>query len=569
MASLADVIRKQRTSGSGATGALVTSIGKKTLEKIDPRRMFNQQGIITALFPSLKAYKADGSTGKADVSRVSSLSMSASPLLQEMIIKLDNLSSISKVVAKNSQALPGMSRDMNIMRQNISKLVKLQGGQSANRADAFFLRANEREKLLESSLQQKKERPSQITKTGGEKKSSSGLGLLGLAASGLMSIVSTLVSTFGSLAKTVGSVISTLSRFLPSLSTITSGISFLSNIVSGFADVIKRFINFIVKSPLGKALGLTTAAAAAVGAPAAILYETITSDKTRYNESVENPSSPEEMITPPSENASNLAAVKDNKSSTPSRTSATKSTSQRPTPVPTKSVTSGPDGDLLDFIAQKESGGDYNAVFGQGSVPELTQMTIAEVLDYQRRLIAQGQQSAAAGRYQFIRSTLAEEAQRAGLDINTVKFTPEVQDKLILNRLKRLRGLDKFRQGKITPEQFAENLSMEFASLPSPIKGGGTKSYYEGIAGNTAGTSLDNVYAAIQGTARAPSGAVVASASESREVGKMDLASAAPMIIDNSVTNNSQGGNNSGLNIPSASPFDNDVFLGLIKAVGL
>jgi hypothetical protein len=166
MASLADVIRKQRSSGSGAAGSLFSAIGKKTLEKIDPRRMFNQQGIITALFPSLKAYKAGGSTGKSDVNQVSSLSMSASPLLQEMIVKLDNLSTTSKIVARNSQTLPGMSRDMNIMRQNISKLVKLQGGQSANRADAFFLRANEREKLLESSLQQKKETPSQITKTG-------------------------------------------------------------------------------------------------------------------------------------------------------------------------------------------------------------------------------------------------------------------------------------------------------------------------------------------------------------------------------------------------------------------
>jgi hypothetical protein len=55
-----------------------------------------------------------------------------------------------KVIAKNSMALPGMARDMNVLRQNVVKLVKLKGGKSRGAADAFFLKEDERERALEA-----------------------------------------------------------------------------------------------------------------------------------------------------------------------------------------------------------------------------------------------------------------------------------------------------------------------------------------------------------------------------------------------------------------------------------
>jgi len=55
-----------------------------------------------------------------------------------------------KIIAKNSMALPGMARDMNVLRQNMVKLVKLKGGKSRGAADAYFLKEDERERALES-----------------------------------------------------------------------------------------------------------------------------------------------------------------------------------------------------------------------------------------------------------------------------------------------------------------------------------------------------------------------------------------------------------------------------------
>jgi hypothetical protein len=59
--------------------------------------------------------------------------------------------SFLKIIAKNSMALPGMARDMNVLRQNIQKLVKLKGGKSRiGAADNFFDREDKRESDLEA-----------------------------------------------------------------------------------------------------------------------------------------------------------------------------------------------------------------------------------------------------------------------------------------------------------------------------------------------------------------------------------------------------------------------------------
>ena len=62
MASLADVVSSYRKSGVGVAGSLAGGIKEKLKEKMDPRRFINQKGILPALFPGLKAFKASGPT---------------------------------------------------------------------------------------------------------------------------------------------------------------------------------------------------------------------------------------------------------------------------------------------------------------------------------------------------------------------------------------------------------------------------------------------------------------------------------------------------------------------------
>ena len=96
MATLAEVVRRQRQGGRGALGALTSAIGQKTLEAIDPRRMLNQRGLLTSLFPSLRAFQARGASDR--ISRASTdLSSATAPMLQEVSVKLDIVGTNTKI----------------------------------------------------------------------------------------------------------------------------------------------------------------------------------------------------------------------------------------------------------------------------------------------------------------------------------------------------------------------------------------------------------------------------------------------------------------------------------------
>jgi len=144
-----------------------------------------------------------------------------------------------------------------------------------------------------------------------------------------------------------------------------------------------------------------------------------------------------------------------------------------------------PQGSLLDFIGQKESNGNYNILVGGRTEPNLTNMTIAEVIEFQKGMRSRGHESTAVGKYQIIRKTL-EGLVAAGYARMDEKFSPQTQDKLAVGLLK-IRGLNKYLSGKMSPEQFADNLSKEWASLP--YKTGA--SYYAGVGSNKAGGSRD------------------------------------------------------------------------------
>ena len=144
--------------------------------------------------------------------------------------------------------------------------------------------------------------------------------------------------------------------------------------------------------------------------------------------------------------------------------------------------------DLHDIIAKGESGGNYNIAYG-GIEANFTDMTIGQVLDWQRDYVADGSASSAVGKFQFIRPTLeglVDEVE--GIDKDTV-FSPDVQDRLADQLLAR-RGYDDFLEGKISETEFMENLSKEWASLPKDMSG---QSYYAGDGLNAAHIAPDEM----------------------------------------------------------------------------
>jgi len=155
-------------------------------------------------------------------------------------------------------------------------------------------------------------------------------------------------------------------------------------------------------------------------------------------------------------------------------------------PLKMDSHTKGKLGDILNFIAKYESGGDYNIMVG-GKRANLTDMTIAEVLDMQKEMIAKGHESTAVGRYQYIRKTLAGTAKQMNLDINKIKFDRLTQDMLATHTLATSCRLDDWVDGKISDGEFLNKIARVWASVPTTSGG----SYYQGVGSNKAGVKAD------------------------------------------------------------------------------
>lgn len=156
---------------------------------------------------------------------------------------------------------------------------------------------------------------------------------------------------------------------------------------------------------------------------------------------------------------------------------------------------------LLDTISFAEGTPSYGTIYGGAVVPELEagELTIAEVLKMQDTGKVRGRNagyardrynSDATGRYQFMSYTLREEI--AIQDIpKSAKFTPRLQDEIILKRLERLRGINlKEVNEKGLTRKVIDQLAPEFASFPNlfgpDAKGRvGTNTSYYGQGGKT------------------------------------------------------------------------------------
>ncbi len=163
---------------------------------------------------------------------------------------------------------------------------------------------------------------------------------------------------------------------------------------------------------------------------------------------------------------------------------------------------------VLDLIALTEGTGrpgsnddNYNETLGHGRYTDgdvdLVNMTLDEIDDIQTQILNHPRNhlnSSAVGRYQFIRTTLRELRQVYDIP-GDLKFTPEFQDWLAVQRMRQMRGLDAWLEGRLSTDRFVNNLSLEWASLP---RTGGEGSY----RGQRVGASPQEVVAALEAARR-------------------------------------------------------------------
>jgi len=114
---------------------------------------------------------------------------------------------------------------------------------------------------------------------------------------------------------------------------------------------------------------------------------------------------------------------------------------------------------LLDLVASKESGGNYEAMYPSTTLPGATKMTIADVA---RRA------TGAVGKYQQLPQYLVGRAKAAGLNPDKDLYSPENQDLIAAKvNIGMNRGGNQWLAGKMSTEQFMQGLSQEFAVLPN------------------------------------------------------------------------------------------------------
>ena len=136
---------------------------KKTKDESDLRektiRSFFGGKDIFSTFVRSKVSKKDSSTKSSKESQGESAS-----------INQDSLGFL-KIIAQNSISLPGMARDVNVLRQNVVKLVKLKAKETSTKADKFFKTEEQREAELEATRKKQEAKAVAVDKDGKPKKS--------------------------------------------------------------------------------------------------------------------------------------------------------------------------------------------------------------------------------------------------------------------------------------------------------------------------------------------------------------------------------------------------------------
>jgi hypothetical protein len=194
-------ILEQEYKTKGIVGGAVSALNKRSREKMDIRNaLFSGGGLGSTIATKIfgKGYSATRRTPSVTSSTSPSLDGSSNALLEK-------INKNSKIAAKNSVVFPAMARDMNLMRMNMQKMVRLSGGTPSMKSDMFFKRAGDREKQYN---QQYGRASSSSSSSGGGGGLLSGLGSIGGSLlGGLGSIGGGLLSIGGSILSGIGSLI--------------------------------------------------------------------------------------------------------------------------------------------------------------------------------------------------------------------------------------------------------------------------------------------------------------------------------------------------------------------------
>jgi hypothetical protein len=203
------------------------------------KKIFGGDDILSALIRGKMGIKKETKIGKSP-------SESGGGLSEDAI-------SVLNIIAKNSMSLPGMARDMNVMRQNIVKLVKLKGGETSRfggKADLFFKTSKEREESLEAEMASKRKVPAKASASPTPASGGGGIGdIFTIIKDGLIQGAKFLFSP-----KNLLSILGKLALPLLIISTLFAGIkagfekyqetgSFTEAIVSGLGGMLS-FLTF-------------------------------------------------------------------------------------------------------------------------------------------------------------------------------------------------------------------------------------------------------------------------------------------------------------------------------------
>ena len=152
------------------------------------------------------------------------------------------------------------------------------------------------------------------------------------------------------------------------------------------------------------------------------------------------------------------------------------------------SMSAGGEEGLGNFIGSKESGNSYTKLVGGAEDASILDKTVSQL---------NGEKGGqfAMGKYQIQMRTASEVLRNAGKDPDKFKFDQQGQDEIFKLLLER-RGVDDYISGKISEDEFALNLSKEWAALPMNASGSG---YYDGDGKNKSLVSYEETIKMIRG----------------------------------------------------------------------
>ena len=212
MATFTDVY-KQELKSKGVLGSLGSTAFKRTKERLDPRNMlFGGSGMMAATGRKIfgKGYQALDRTPGKKLSESGGFSGEIkSEALNSLLISSQKQEAQLSIIAKNTMNSNAMARDMNVMRQNIMKLVTMGGGKASRGSDMFFKDSAAREKAYESQFGKEKGKtsPTPVNKSN-ESKDGGNKGILGALLGIGTTIASAVTGALGSIPSLISSIFS-------------------------------------------------------------------------------------------------------------------------------------------------------------------------------------------------------------------------------------------------------------------------------------------------------------------------------------------------------------------------